>query len=76
MALFGFIQNFSLPFCFPSSTESVFRVQMKETEKLSVAGPVDLLVSEDGLRLQSISSGMYQPALRASCATLSVRWLF
>lgn len=37
--------------------ESVFRVQVNETEKLNMAGPADLAVGEDGLRLQSIPPG-------------------
>ena len=36
---------------------SKFRVHMKESENLPVSGPVDLVVSEDGITLLSIQTG-------------------
>jgi hypothetical protein len=36
---------------------SKFRVHMKESEHLPVSGPVDLIVSEDGITLLSIQTG-------------------
>ena len=36
---------------------SKFRVHMKESENLSDSGPVDLVVSEDGITLLSIQTG-------------------
>ena len=36
---------------------SKFRVHMKESENLPVSGPVDLIVSEDGITLLSIQTG-------------------
>ena len=35
-----------------------FRVHMKESEHLPVSGPVDLIVSEDGITLLSIQTGI------------------
>ena len=36
---------------------SKFRVHMKESEHVPVSGPVDLIVSEDGITLLSIQTG-------------------
>ena len=36
---------------------SKFRVHMKESESVSVSGPVDLTVSEDGITVFSIQTG-------------------
>ena len=38
---------------------SKFRVHMKESEHLSVSGPVDLVVSEDGITIHSIQTGNF-----------------
>lgn len=40
------------------SAESVFRVQVKETENLNIVGAADLIVTEEGLRLKSLSPGI------------------
>ncbi len=36
---------------------SKFRVHVKETENLSVSGPADLVVSEEGITLYSVQTG-------------------
>ena len=36
---------------------SRFRVHVKEAENLSVAGPADLVLSEDGITLHSVQTG-------------------
>lgn len=34
-----------------------FRIQLKESEKLQMVGPCDLVVSEDSIILYSVNSG-------------------
>lgn len=40
-----------------SDSRSRFRVHVKEAENLSVAGPADLVLSEDGITLHSVQTG-------------------
>ena len=45
----------------PISDKSIagvrFRIQLKESEKLQMVGPCDLVVSEDSIVLYSVNSG-------------------
>ena len=38
---------------------SRFRVHVKEADNLCISGPADLVVSEEGIALHSIQTGMY-----------------